>query len=148
MKILSKTTLSGALLGVLAASLSAPASAAQKINWRTDYAKALAESKKSKKPVFLNFGTTWCGACQYFLNTTAKDPSFIKESRNWIMVKLDPEKSKSSAQAARKYGVDGFPTLVFTNSSGKQLERLDGIAAGNWKAWLEPKLKSAKKKFR
>ena len=124
------------------------ASAAEKINWRTDYAKALAESKKAKKPVFLNFGTTWCGACQYFLNTTAKDPSFIKESRNWIMVKLDPEKSKSSAQAAQKYRVDGFPTLVFTNSSGKQLERMDGIAAGNWKQWLEPKLKSAKKKFR
>ncbi len=122
--------------------------AAEKIVWRTDYQKALAESKKTRKPVFIDFYTDWCSGCQYFDNTTAKDAEFIKESKKWVMVKLNPEKSAENTRIAAKYQVTGFPTLIFADSKGKVLDYSAGIGASAWKKWLAPKLSNAKKKFR
>ena len=118
-----------------------------KIVWRTDLAVALKESRKSGKPIFIDVYTDWCGPCKMLDDTVYRDKAFIKESREWIMVKINPEKSSAGAKVAEKYKVTGFPTLIFTDSSGKQVHSFSGASSAPWKTWLGPEIAKAKKKI-
>ena len=59
-------------------------------------------------------------------------------SKNLILVKLDfPRRKKLSAnekaqndQLAKKYGIQGFPTFVLVDSSGKEVRRQEGYLEG------------------
>ncbi len=92
--------------------------AADGIRWLSlDSAKAAA--RQSKKPVFISFYTTWCGFCKKLERDTFKDPAVVKALNEYFLpVKLDGDEEEALAQA---YGVRGYPTLVFTDATGKTL---------------------------
>ncbi len=116
---------------------------AAKVRWQPSYAAALAQAKKTGKPIFVDFYTTWCGPCKYLDDVTYKDPKFVAESRNWVMVKVNAEKNNASVQLAEKFRVEGFPTMVFLRSNGKEAGRtVGGLPAGV----LVPQMKKAARK--
>ena len=111
-----------------------------KVNWRTSFPLALAEAKRTGKPVFVDFFTTWCGPCKYLDSVTYKDYRFVTESRKWVMVKVDAEKNSANVKLAQKFKVDGFPSLIFFKPSGKESGRVVG---GYPPEMLVPKMKKA-----
>lgn len=111
-----------------------------KVNWRPSFPAALAEAKRTGKPIFVDFYTTWCGPCKYLDAVTYKHPRFVAESKKWVMVKVDAEKNAANTQLARKYKVDGFPSMIFLQSSGKEADRAVG---GLPPELLVPKMKKA-----
>ncbi|RYG68390.1 thioredoxin [bacterium] len=102
------------------------ASKAKAVKWSSSYKSALAEAKRTGKPVFVDVFTTWCGPCKYLDEVTYKDPKFVAESRNWVMVKVDAEKNQENIALAKKFKVQGYPTMIFLKSNGKEADRAVG----------------------
>ena len=101
------------------------------IVWRTNFDAAMKEAKRAHKPVFIDFYTDWCGPCKHLDETTYRDAKFVRTSRNWVMVKINPEKSTRGAQLAKKYKLEGFPTLLMLDSRGKKLNQIAGAYPAN-----------------
>jgi thiol:disulfide interchange protein len=136
-----------ALLALPTIASSVPAAPAKKaagaVKWHPTYESALAEAKKTGKPVFVDFYTTWCGPCKYLDAVTYKDAKFVQESKNWVLVKVDAEKNPSNVKLAEKFKVTGYPTMVFLKSNGKEADRAVG---GYPPEMLVPKMKKAAQK--
>lgn len=130
------------VLGALA--LSQPAFAGDS-EWLTSFEKAKAASKKSGKPILVDFtGSDWCGWC-IKLN---KEVFSTKEFKDWakqnvILLELDFPRKKAQADELKKqnralaqqYGVRGYPTILFLDHEGKKLGK-SGYMKGGPKAWL------------
>ena len=113
-------------------------------NWHTDWDKAQAESKKTGKPVLIDFtGSDWCGWCiklKEEVFDTAAFKSWAKE--NVVLLEIDFPRNKDQSDAvkekntalARKYQVQGFPTILFTDAKGEELGRYGYDKGGpeNW----------------
>jgi thiol-disulfide isomerase/thioredoxin len=121
----------------------APAAAAQ---WTTDYTAALAQAKNDKTKVFLFFtGSDWCGWCVRLKEEVLSQPDFMAYAQqNLVLVDIDfpREVEQPDALAAqnkklsRKYNIEGFPTVVVLNSSGKEIGRL-GYQPGGPAAFIQ-----------
>ena len=152
MKKFASLVVLGALLVPVAALCGAPAYAkpakksdkkASGVNWQPNYAAAMKQAKRSGKPLFIDFYTDWCGPCKYLEQTTYQDAKFIAYSRGWIMVKINPEKSEFGRKLFEKYRLSGYPSLVFTDGSGRK----NGEAVGAYPAeMLMTEMKKAAKK--
>lgn len=122
-----------------------PASAGPRVNWHTRFAPALAQARKTRKPIFVDFYATWCGPCKMLDEYTYTDKAFIQESRKWVMVKLDAEANKENARLAEKYQVSGYPTLTYLKPDGKAV----ASSVGYWDAkGLIKQMKAAAAKAR
>lgn len=97
-----------------------------KVNWRPSLAIALAEAKRSGKPIFVDFYTTWCGPCKALDIYTYTDRKFIAQSKNWIMVKVDAEKNTANVKLAQKYRIENFPSMLILRPDGREFGRLLG----------------------
>ncbi len=93
------------------------------ISWKNDLSAALGEAKSSGKPVMVDFYTDWCGWCKKLDADTYADPNVKKLAEKFISVKVDADKSPDTAV---KYGVSGYPTIIFLDSSGTLVGRIIG----------------------
>lgn len=108
--------------------------------WLASYDKALEFSKKSGRPVLINFtGSDWCGWCKKMKAETLAKPEFIQfASSNLILVELDfpqgipqtQEIKAANAAVKNNFKVGGFPTFVLVDSKGAELGRQRGYLAG------------------
>jgi thioredoxin-related protein len=91
------------------------------IYFHKNMASAMNEAKKSNKMIFVDAFATWCGPCKRMTDITFKDAeviSFVNE--HFVCLKLDMERGEGIG-FARKYQVAAYPTLLFTDQSGKML---------------------------
>lgn len=86
--------------------------------------KALAEAKKGKKTVLLQFGANWCGWCHKLHKLCETDKTLAAElKKNFVVVLIDIDK-KHNADINERYGnpiQHGLPVIVVLDSTGKQL---------------------------
>jgi len=98
--------------------------AAGAIPWEKSLTKALPKAKSAGKWVMIDFSTSWCGWCTKLDQDTFQNPqvsALLQE--HFICVKLDGDKEKS---LMKKYGVRGFPNIVFTDASGTKKHQVNG----------------------
>ncbi len=111
------------ILGFLA--LNAGALAA--VNWGRDYDAALATAKKDKKLVMVDLYTDWCGWCKKLDKDTYSDKAVeAKLTKDFIAVKVNPEKSQRDAKLSRDFGTTGYPHIVFVDADGKKVSEIGG----------------------
>ncbi|MHB1307412.1 MAG: thioredoxin family protein [Limisphaerales bacterium] len=128
------------LILALAAAVSLVHAADGKLEWMTDAPKAIAKAKEDKKIVVLHFtGSDWCGFCIKQDKEVFSTDEFGKYAKaNLVLVDLDfpnkkklPDDLKKANEALKeKYGVKGFPTLVFLDAEGKEIGRKVGYGGG------------------
>ena len=111
------------LLSILPSANARPAAKAAKSNWFHSRRDALAQARKTGKPILVDVNTSWCGPCQMMKHEVFQKPSFAKEAARWILLDLDGD---AHAELAGFYGVQGFPTLLALNSHGKVVTRQTG----------------------
>lgn len=89
-------------------------------------AEALAQAKAEGKSVFLDCYTTWCGPCRVMSNTVFTR-SEVGEYFNshFVSFKLDMERGEGP-DAAKRYGVKAYPTMLFLDAEGRELRRIVG----------------------
>ncbi|MGA8657643.1 MAG: thioredoxin family protein [Chthoniobacterales bacterium] len=120
--------------------LSLTSTRADDASWKTSFAQAVAEASQQNKQILLNFtGSDWCPPCRKMDQEVLSQKQFSEfASKNLILVKLDfPRHKKLSAdekaqndQLAKKYAIQGFPTFVLVDSSGKEVRRQEGYLEG------------------
>ncbi len=115
MKFLTLCYVSLMLLGV---------SSADGVKWEKDWDTALKSAQSSKKMIMIDFYTDWCGWCKKLDADVFQNVEFEKVSKDFLAVKLNAEKEGETL--AKKFEVDGFPTIVFVDSKGDLVGKIVG----------------------
>lgn len=104
--------------------------------WLTDLPKAQAQAKTDHKMVLMDFnGSDWCAPCKALRQNVLSSPEFMEYAKkNLVLVDVDfprhkelPKPQKDANDGlAKKYGIEGFPTVIVLNSEGKELKKSVG----------------------
>jgi thiol:disulfide interchange protein len=122
------TWLASATLGI--AALSASAFATTPKGWSTDLEQAFVKAKAENKSVLVEFtGSDWCPPCIAMRkNVFSKEEFVTAASKKFILVELDfpngdEALKKKNEPMAKKYNIEGFPTVILFDSEGKEFTR-------------------------
>ncbi len=106
------------------------ASAWAGVAWEQNYDAALAKAKKEKKLVMVDVYTDWCGWCKKLdKDTYGQKDVETKLTKEFISVKINPEKSSQNAKLAKQFGTHGYPHIVFLDAEGQKLSEIGGYLA-------------------
>lgn len=90
-------------------------------------AEAFAKAKSEDKIVFLDISTSWCAPCKRLAREVFTKPVVASYyNATFVNYKLDGE-SKEGKALCEKYGVKGFPSLLFLDAEGKVIYRFVGF---------------------
>lgn len=88
-----------------------------------DFEKALAMAKASGNLVMVDFMASWCGPCKMMDAEVFQSARFKKESKDFVLVKVDVDEQKAIAQ---KYGITAMPTVKFIRGDGSVVHEFVG----------------------
>ena len=105
--------------------------AAEKPSWRTNYAEAQAQARAENKLLLINFtGSDWCPPCIMLEKQVFSKPEFAEyATKHLVLLEVDfprrkelaAEQRAANVKLAGEYGIEGFPTVIVLDSSGKPL---------------------------
>ena len=114
--------------------------------WETDWEVAKARAEKEDKKILVNFsGSDWCGWCKRLDREVFRTDEFKAfADKDLVLLVLDFPKYKDQDPTVRrqnqklmhKYGVQGFPTVLVVNHSGK-LVHSTGYMRGGPKPYID-----------
>lgn len=120
--------------------------AAAEGDWITDLAKAQEKAKAEKKLVLVDFtGSDWCPPCKALHKNVFSSSEFNEfAKKNLVLVEIDfPRKKEQSAdlkkanrELAKKHDIDGYPTVIVFDSTGKQLSKKVGYSGASAKDYV------------
>lgn len=102
--------------------------------WTSDAPAAQELSKKTGKPLFIQFtGSDWCGWCKLMdgkVFSTTEWADYAKD--NLVLLYIDFPRGKQQSKEledqneklSEQYGIGGFPTYIILDAQGKQLGQL------------------------
>ena len=125
---------------LMIAVLTSMAAAATKEGWLDDLEKAKTQAKSENKKILLDFtGSDWCGWCkkldkEVFSQQAWKDYA----AKHLVLVEVDfprgfqlSEAAKKQNDAlAKKFKIQGYPTIIITTSSGTKKGELGYVEGG------------------
>ena len=85
---------------------------------------AIAAAKQDNTLVFVEFKTEWCSWCRRLEAETLTDTDVKRELEEMVALQLDAE--KEGKQEAERFGIESYPTMVFLDPSGEEVERIVG----------------------
>ena len=97
---------------------------AGELPWEKDFATAARRAKAEGKPLMVMMTATWCGPCKMLEAETLSDPWIREFLSPFIIVKAYEDKA-----VEKTYGIELYPTLVFTDPDGKEATRTVGYQA-------------------
>lgn len=145
MKTRAKNRLSAVLATVCMAMFITVAHAGQE-GWLTDFEKAKEAAREKNVPILADFaGSDWCGWCIKLDNEVFSQDVFkAYATTNLVLFLADyPRRKQLPAQTFRQnekmaehYGIEGFPTVLLLDASGKELART-GYRQGGSNAYVD-----------
>ena len=115
--------------------------------WSTNLDDSLKKAASENRHVLLEFtGSDWCPPCKKQAQDVFAQPAFEEFAKaNLVPVKIDfprrseqsPETQAANQALAKKYTVDGFPTLILLDIKGGELAREVGYGGGGVEAFIE-----------
>jgi len=124
-----------------------PSAAAEGDLWIHDYNEALKLAAKEKKPILILFtGSDWCHYCKLLeKNVLSKQDFKDWAKKNVVLFIADfPQKKKLPAAEAEQneklsneFKIQGYPTIVITDSKGKSQGEPDFDSSGTPAAFIQ-----------
>lgn len=87
---------------------------------------AFAQARKSGKPLMIDFYGIWCPPCNELKDSVFSKPKFQESAKSFVQLKLDADSAQSEALSQR-YGIQGFPTVIFASPQGDEISRVVGF---------------------
>lgn len=86
---------------------------------------AKAKAVAGAKPLIVDFGAAWCGACKELDKITFAAGSVQREAGRFLAVKVDATNDEDPGveAAMNEFGVKGLPTVVVYDSKGREALR-------------------------
>ncbi len=100
--------------------------AAGPIAWESSEAAARARAVSEHKPLLVDFGASWCGACKELDEKTFPDPRVRSEGGRFVSLHVDAtdDDDPEVARVRKKYGVtEGLPVVLLFGSDGAEAFR-------------------------
>ncbi|GEM_PF-1592479 len=114
-----------ALLSIFAAVVVVQAA---EIKWfKGDLNKALELAKKENKIVMIDFFTDWCSPCKILDELVWQDEEVVSELKKMSLIPMKLDAEKEGAEAAKKYSIKAYPTILFLNKNGDEIGRKVGF---------------------
>ncbi len=102
-----------------------PVHDAVEMTWVHDYDQAIQKAKETKKPILIDFYADWCLPCLEWEQETFSDPevkALLEEK--FVPLKIDCTQNTPTCKAAvDRFKVIGWPTILVTDSRGKELRK-------------------------
>lgn len=141
------------MIGLMACWALAQAGAAE-LEWTTSLPDAQQKAKAEGKLVMMDFtGSDWCPWCIKLNKEIFSQPEFVAYAqKNIVPVEIDfPNHKEQSAELKRtneqlqqKYKIEGYPTVIVLDSTGKKVGEL-GYQPGGPKPFIAALEKLRKK---
>ena len=116
----------------------------------SDYNAAVRRAKQSSRNIFILFtGSDWCSWCNKLESEVLSQKAFLEYATNeWELViadfpknkRISPELRKQNLELKKKYGIQGFPTVLLVDADGKKL-CASGYSKGGAEVWLKKFIK-------
>ncbi|MEZ4340921.1 MAG: thioredoxin family protein, partial [Sandaracinaceae bacterium] len=100
------------------------------IEWMTSYDEARALAQREGRPLLVDFGASWCQACQELERDTFSDPRVIAEGQRFVPVRVDLSPGadvQRGNQLLATYNQHGLPLVVMHGSDGEEADRVTGF---------------------
>jgi thioredoxin-related protein len=97
---------------------------ASRIWFKGDLEDALAKASARDTVVMIEFYADWCNWCRRLESDTFSTPAVQRELGQIVSLRLDAE--KEGAVLADRFGVDSYPTMVFLDPNGNEMDRILG----------------------
>ena len=97
------------------------------IPWMASETAAFETAKSSGKSVLMDFSAAWCAACRELDQRTWPDPEVQKAAAAYVPLRLDMTgKSEQNAEIQKRRKIIGMPTVIISDSQGREIDRFEG----------------------
>lgn len=95
------------------------------LHWVTSEAEGVKMAKAEGRPMIVDFGASWCGACNELRTRTFADAAVRSEASRFVAISIDAtdDDDPQIVSAKDKYRVVGLPTVVLLDSRGQERQR-------------------------
>ena len=127
-KAIGVTACVAGLLGIVGWAEALPPGA--HISWVQSFDAAKARATAEQRPMLVDFGADWCGACQELDRDVLSDPRVVAEARRFVTVRIDLSTDKATDEKwalLKAYNQPGLPLMVLHHSDGSEAARVTGL---------------------
>lgn len=93
------------------------------IEWVSTLEDAYQLATEKNQPIIVEFWSDECKWCERLEDSTFTHQSVIDLATNMVFVKAEAKKDTITRE---RYKIAGFPTVIFMNSSGEEIDRIYG----------------------
>ncbi len=100
------------------------------IRWEESFDAAKSTALAEARPMLVDFGADWCGACQELDRDVLSDPRVVAEARRFVTVRVDLSTDKATDEKwalLKAYNQPGLPFVVLHHSDGSEASRVTGM---------------------
>lgn len=93
------------------------------VEWSENFEESLTKAKSEKKPIIIDFYTSWCYWCRVLEEKTYPDSLVQAKLASFVTIKLNGE---TEIQTTKKYEVKSYPTLIILSDAGEKISEISG----------------------
>jgi thiol:disulfide interchange protein DsbD len=112
--------------GLISEAEAMPGAEAPRLNWESNEVSARTRAASEHKPLLVDFGASWCGACKELDEKTFPDTRVRTEAGRFVALHVDAtdDDDPEVVRVRHKYGaLEGLPVVLLFGSDGNEAFR-------------------------